>query len=72
MLGSLIRRCRSSRWVRHSFAPAVVAQPTYAKCSEAEAEGSTDLLAGDLAYGQWLNCDHDGDACESDLGELTS
>jgi hypothetical protein len=46
-------------------APAATAAPPYKNCTAARADGRHDIPIGDPGYGDWLDRDHDGIACES-------
>ncbi|WP_139830362.1 excalibur calcium-binding domain-containing protein [Mycobacterium triplex] len=48
-----------------TVAPAAQADPPYANCKAAAKDGRYNIPRGDPAYGQWLDRDNDGIACES-------
>jgi hypothetical protein len=45
-------------------APVAFADPPYDKCKDAAADGRFNIPSDDPAYGDWLDSDHDGIACE--------
>lgn len=47
-----------------SIAPAAQADPPYATCAQAAADGRYNIPRGDPAYSQKLDRDNDGIACE--------
>lgn len=51
--------------VEGTVAPAAQADPPYANCKAAAKDGRYNIPRGDPAYGQWLDRDNDGIACES-------
>jgi hypothetical protein len=46
-------------------APPSKTAPPYKNCTAARADGRHDVPIGDPGYGDWLDRDHDGIACES-------
>ncbi|GFG63973.1 hypothetical protein MKUB_14630 [Mycobacterium kubicae] len=45
-------------------APTALADPPYANCKAAAADGRYNIPRGDPAYGAWLDRDNDGIACD--------
>jgi hypothetical protein len=46
-------------------APAAIADAPYKNCTQARANGDTDIPSSSDKYGPWLDRDSDGVGCES-------
>jgi hypothetical protein len=51
-------------WVSVWAVAPAQADPPYANCKAAARDGRFNIPRGDPAYGQWLDWDNDGIACE--------